>query len=188
MSRTKVLCGFILLFSGFLVATAQQYREVTCPPGAALGCECKVFSGTNDLVVECIDIDEIRDIPSWLPNNTYALHFQYCEISSLSNESFKHLDNLTSLTISNQHRQQFTFKDSLVFQTLSRLSYIALDSVRIVSLPAGLFANLPALRHVSISDNPLHTLPDDLFENSTNVERLHIEQTRLTGNTIIKIG
>ena len=176
----KVQCAFILLFSCFLVVAAV---DVPCPSeGVTLGCKC---TDNGDLRVECKST-KIIDVPSWLPNNTKLLIFENCNIRSLSYKSFKNLENLTSLTISKQ-QNGLTFNDSLVFQGLRLLRQVFLDDVNIVSLPAGLFANLSTLRYVSVNNNPLQTLPDDLFQNSPNVISLGIKNTQLNRNIIANI-
>ncbi|CAB3989430.1 Hypothetical predicted protein, partial [Paramuricea clavata] len=53
---------------------------------------------------------------------------------------------------------------------------------------AGLFANLPRLALVRLNKNRVGTLPDDLFENSTNVEYFQMANTQLHRDIIAKIG
>ena len=156
--------------------------DVTCPPeGVILGCTCSEFK------VECENIDQIKEIPSWIPNNTKQLGFIKCNIGFLNRDSFKNLVNLTHVTIQ-QSKRPLTFNDSLVFQGLPRLLEVNFDDNDIVSLPVGLFANLPQLGTVSLNRNPLPGLPDDFLENSTNVMYFNLVKTELARDIIAKIG
>ena len=160
--------------------------DVTCPPeGVSLGCKCSETSG--DFKVKCENIDQIKEIPSWMPNNTKQLEFIKCNIGFLNRDSFKNLVNLTRVTIK-ESKRPLTFNDSLVFQVLPRLLEVNFDNNSIVSLPAGLFANLPQLGTVSLNSNPLPRLPDDLLENSTNVMYFNLVKTELARDVIAKIG
>ena len=154
----------------------------TCPlEGVNLGCTCSEFK------VKCENIDQIDEIPSWIPNNTKQLEFIKCNIGFLNRDSFKNLVNLTHVTI-HQSKSPLTFNDSLVFQGLPRLSEVNFDDNHIVLLPAGLFANLPKLGTVSLNRNRLLRLPEDLLENSTNVKNFYLVKTELVRDVIAKIG
>ena len=178
----KGLCGLISLFSCFFCLASSQH----CPAGAPSGCTCgKIL---DNLKVECEDETSIKNIPSWIPNNTTQLIFEGCRIRFLNQHSFKNLVNLTRIEIQKQHGYGLTFNDSLVFQGLHRLSSVVLEDIGIGSLPAGLFANLPGLKTVGLNGNLLATLPDDLLENSTNVQTIRLANTQLNKNVIAKIG
>ena len=160
--------------------------DVTCPlEGKNLGCKCSETFG--NFKVKCENIGEIEEIPSWITSDTKHLEFIKCNIGSLNRDSFKNLVNLTRVTIQKSKRP-LTFNDSLVFQGLPRLLEVNFDDNRIVSLPAGLFANLPQLGIVSLNSNPLPRLPDDLLENSTNVMYFNLVKTKLVRDVIAKIG
>jgi hypothetical protein len=179
----SVLCVFISLFSCFFLVVATE--DMLCPPGAPFGCRCrKILDETS---IECKNRYTIAEIPSWIPNNTNQLEFENCNIRILTRDTFKNLVNLTSIKIVKQDRG-LTFNDSLVFQGLNRLSVVDFDDVNIASLPAGLFANLPLLNVVGLSNNNVVTLADDLFENSTNVEHFQMANTQLNRDIIAKIG
>ena len=183
MSTLKVLSAFIL-FSCFLAVAAV---DVTCPSeGVRLGCKCKNQFGFYH--VQCKNIYTIKDIPPWLPEYTRVLELENCPaIRLLSNESFKNLPNLITLSITNQQRG-LTFSDSLVFQGLRYLNNVFLDNNYIGSLPSRLFANLPNLRYVALNYNALQTLPDDLFENTTTLTILEVKKTEFHRSIIQKIA
>ena len=184
MLSMKGLCALISLFSCFFCLTSSQ--TVNCPAGAPSGCKCKKV--WDNLEVKCKDETGIKNIPSWIPNNTAELEFQGCRILFLNQDSFKNLVNLTGIKIQKQYRHSFMFNDSLVFQGLKRLHSVEFQDIGITSLPAGLFANLPSLGTVGLSDNPIITLPNDLLENSTNVQTIRLANTQLNIDVIAKIG
>ena len=174
----------ILIFCSFYRLVSSV--DVTCPPeGENLGCQCSETFG--NFKVKCENIDQIEEIPSWIPNDTKELEFIKCNIGFLNRDSFKNLVNLHRVTIQ-QSKRPLTFNDSLVFQGLPRLLEVNFDDNDIVSLPVGLFANLPQLGTVSLNRNPLPGLPDDLLENSTNVMYFNLVKTELARDIIAKIG
>ena len=184
MFTMKGLCALTTLFSCFFCLASCQ--TVNCPAEAPSGCKCSKI--LDNLQVECKSETRIKNIPSWIPNNTARVVFEGCRIRFLNRNSFKNLVNLTGIKIQKQYGNALVFNDSLVFQGLKRLLRVELEDVNIPSLPAGLFANLPGLETVGLNGNPLLTLPDDLLENSTNVQTIRLANTQLNKDVIAKIG
>ena len=92
---------FIVLFSKmtnlalrivFCALVCAVFTHASCPPR----CECSEAAQT----VKCVSKD-LRSIPSGIPGYTRNLFITGNQISRIGPESFKGLDNITTLSLSN---------------------------------------------------------------------------------------
>lgn len=76
----------------FALLCAHATRSASCPAG----CECSEAAQT----VKCVSKD-LRDIPTGIPTYTRNLFITGNHISRIGPECFKGLDNVTTLSLSN---------------------------------------------------------------------------------------
>ena len=97
--------------------------------------------------------------------------------SSLTRQLFMPLSDLISLDLSFDN---ITTLDSDVFQDLSNLQYLNIDSNQISELPeTGLLYNMKSLNYFSIEQNNLTRVPVNIFEGAVNLTYLDIANNKL---------
>ncbi|XP_053678069.1 protein artichoke [Anopheles nili] len=116
---------------------------------------------------------------------TLSLYNNFLE--TLHRDAFVSLHELQSLDLSHN---RIVYLDPALFAANRRLHTVDLSRNH-VHYVSGVFANLPVLREVFLSENNLLELTDDCFANSTGVKVLYLEHNalqRLDGDALASLN
>ncbi len=120
-------------------------------------------------ISSCIlEAESLQVLLQCLPTSIKFLSMLSCKIASLPNELFK-LTNLRSLYISNNNLQPIP--DDL--ENLINLETLYCANCGLTSVPKAI-SKMSNLKIMNLSNNPLHTLPEGVFMDLINLERLYM--------------
>ena len=103
------------------------------------------------------------------------------ELSSLPAGVFEGLSSLQGLYLNSN---QLSSLPAGVFEGLSSLNYLELGGNQLSSLPAGVFDNLSNLNYLYLNDNQLSSLPAGVFDNLSNLNYLSVYYNNLCESKI----
>ncbi|XP_019633884.1 PREDICTED: LOW QUALITY PROTEIN: uncharacterized protein LOC109477245 [Branchiostoma belcheri] len=150
--------------------TAAAPRATVCP----LGCTCDNYG-----YVDCSKLG-LTSIPSDLPPDTRHL---YLDDNSIANIKVKDLANVPQLRVLEIHNNLVT-NDGIeqgAFNGLRKLEYLYLSGNSLSSVPVDL---PPTLKSLYLDNNYISTIPPTALSQTTNLERLYLENNALTDDGI----
>ncbi|KAF4520465.1 hypothetical protein B566_EDAN004716 [Ephemera danica] len=178
--------------------TLRQNGITSVPPKLLQNSpKISVLEMGNNAIAEIPDglfenLNNLKRLNLWLNkfstlNETVFASLTSLEDLDLSNNGLDHLPekifyNLTRLKDLHLSGNNFTSMPAGLFQNLKNLTRLRiLDSKSSnLILTSGLFANLPNLREIVISNSGITELPGDLFANSSSLTNLTMSGNKLT--------
>ncbi|XP_066263207.1 leucine-rich repeat-containing protein 15-like [Branchiostoma lanceolatum] len=150
-------CTIPLLCFILIVVFVLPANVMMCPAD----CQC---SGVN--FVECHSLS-MTEIPEDLPVNTSNLYVFNTAIAELTEDTFKNLTRLKSISIG-------------AFNALTSLERLYLATNKIHQLPETTFQNTILLSSLSLDGNSITDLPQGIFSQCVRLNNLHLDRNNLT--------
>ena len=167
MSGDRVLHNLVSLATYNGAAYTQPIRGI-CDRTEEV--QTAILAAFQVTTTDCAAVDEAE-----LAKIT-SLNLSNKSISALASGDFAGLTGLTTLSLG---RNSLTTPDD-VFDPLSSLIVVNLQSNQLTALPADVFDGLTSLTHLRLGANDLTTLPADVFDDLTGLTTLDLSDNNLS--------
>ena len=149
-----------------LVCLVSMTSSFKCPRL----CRCN----PKQLAVYCSHNQHIKRIPRGIPTTTRSLYVSYNDITQITNEDFKGLFNLRTLSLKKNGIATIAPE---AFSDLVQLETLYLTANYLTGFPDDLFINQGNLTHLYLGQNKLTAIPN--LENCTCLKKLFLAGNEL---------
>nr|AIO08223.1 variable lymphocyte receptor C [Petromyzon marinus] len=171
--------GFVvaLLVLGAWCGSCSAQRQRACvEAGKSDVCICSSATDSSPETVDCSS-KTLADVPTGIPASTERLQLDFNQLASIDAKAFWGLSNLTYLTITSNNQLQTL--PAGVFDQLTELGTLGLQSNQLKSLPERVFDKLTKLTLLDLYNNQLQSIPKGAFDKLTNLQTLELSTNQL---------